>query len=113
MAAHPQLEKEDVQEIVKYILTLTEESTPILPLSGTINFDQHEKEDIFGIYALTATYTDKGNEGIVSITIPRIIRVNLMGHFEFVAYFLKKFVIFLKSRLQIQDHLLYYIEKLL
>jgi len=68
MAAHPTLKKEEVEEMVTYILSLKNDASPSLPLKGKLTFDQHKKGDNYGVYILTATYTDKGNGNITSIT---------------------------------------------
>ncbi len=68
MAAHPTLKKEDVEEMVNYILSLKKSGSPSLPLSGNLRFDQHKKGENEGVYILTATYTDKGNGEITPIT---------------------------------------------
>jgi len=64
MAAHPQLNVEEVTKIVDYILTLKPNkdiSEKSLPLAGTLRFDQHEKRKGEGTYVLMASYRDKGN----------------------------------------------------
>ncbi len=66
MAAHPQLKKEDITEMVNYILSL-KETRPSLPIQGTLRFDQHDTKNTQGIYVLTVAYTDKGNGDIPAI----------------------------------------------
>ena len=61
MNAHPQLSKEDASEIVKYVLSLANQSeAPSLPQAGIINFTQHKEMDTRGRYFLTASYKDQG-----------------------------------------------------
>lgn len=64
MAAHPQLEVEDVKKIVNYILSLKPAKDKLkkdLPLAGTLDFKEHLQSKSAGIYVLMASYLDKGN----------------------------------------------------
>lgn len=60
MAAHPQLADNELTEIVEYILSL-EKPKELLPLEGTVRFDQHKAENVSGMYILSASYQDQGN----------------------------------------------------
>lgn len=62
MNAHPQLSKEDATEIVKYVLSLSNQKVEVrLPQQGsTVLKDHAGKTPIEGRYLLTASYTDKG-----------------------------------------------------
>lgn len=62
MAAHPQHNVQETTEMVKYILSLGEESTGKLPLEGSYPLTEHIGKGESGTYILTASYTDKGNE---------------------------------------------------
>lgn len=66
MVAHPTLSNSDAQKIVDYILSLKLDAIneKMLPLSGTLSFDKHKTSDKNGVYLLTASYTDKGKEGL-------------------------------------------------
>jgi cytochrome c len=64
MTAHPQMPKEDVAKIVKYILALTADKPKSLPQTGTVTFREHKDADAKGRYILTAAYTDKGGEAV-------------------------------------------------
>lgn len=70
MSAHPQIPAKDVKEMVKYILSLSQEKKQkkMLAPQGTLALEQHEADEPRGIYTLTASYTDKGNSGIGPIT---------------------------------------------
>ncbi|MEM6966879.1 MAG: PKD domain-containing protein, partial [Bacteroidota bacterium] len=64
MSAHPQLPIEDVQAMVKYILSLDpyeQRNEKILPLAGTLKFKEHDAKDYSGKYVLMASYLDNGN----------------------------------------------------
>jgi cytochrome c len=67
MAAHPQLNDEDIMEMVKYIMSLSG-SAATLPAKGELAFDQHDRSNVKGAYVLTASYTDKGSAGVPAIT---------------------------------------------
>jgi cytochrome c len=66
MSAHPQLNMEEVAQIVDYILTLKpnkEEVQASLPLEGTLTFNKHAPLKGEGTYVLMASYRDQGNAG--------------------------------------------------
>ncbi len=69
MAAHPQLSKEQAQLMVEYVLSLAmEEIKNSLPIDGVVNTG-NEKE---GAYILQATYTDRGGQGVPSLSDSRL-----------------------------------------
>ena len=66
MSAHPQLKPDEVDKMVKYILSLKPDNKPAkkqLPLNGTIKFNKHIGSKNEGMYVLMASYLDNGNEG--------------------------------------------------
>jgi cytochrome c len=69
MSAHPQLEFDEAKTIVSYILSLadTHKERSVIPMQGTIKFDQHKVDEPLGRYVLEASYTDKGNGAIKPI----------------------------------------------
>ncbi len=69
MSAHPTLPKNDVHQIVQWILSLANQSAikKSLPASGTITPSPHgEKPD--ASLVLSASYTDKGGNNIKALT---------------------------------------------
>jgi cytochrome c len=70
MSAHPQLAPQDVEEMVKYILALSEEQKEMEQLqnTGTISFTQHREDEPRGVYTLVGSYTDKGANGLAPLT---------------------------------------------
>ncbi|WP_198439843.1 ThuA domain-containing protein [Pareuzebyella sediminis] len=63
MAAHPQLNIEEVSQMVDYILSLQKDNKAkdkSLPLQGTLTFDQHLRSQGEGTYILMASYRDNG-----------------------------------------------------
>jgi cytochrome c len=80
MAAHPQLNMEEVTQIVDYILTLKpnkEEVQASLPLEGTLTFNKHAPSKGEGAYVLMASYRDQGNAGQPESEL------NIQGQFMF------------------------------
>lgn len=61
MAAHPQLSMEDVNSMVKYILSLGNKN--FIPLAGSLDTPGES-----GYYILSTEYKDKGGDGIGPIT---------------------------------------------
>ena len=60
MSAHPQINKEDATEIVKYILSVSVEKPDMeIPQAGTEILNEHVGEGYNGRYIFTATYTDR------------------------------------------------------
>jgi cytochrome c len=64
MSAHPQMPKEDVTKIIKYILSISGDKPKSLPEAGTVSFKEHKSAGTEGRYILTASYTDKGGEAV-------------------------------------------------
>jgi cytochrome c len=75
MSAHPQFAEQETAEMVKYILGLAESKnvSGTLPLQGSLALNKHAAEDVQGFYTLTATYTDKGANGIQPLTQTDVI----------------------------------------
>ncbi|MCL6273749.1 ThuA domain-containing protein [Muricauda sp. 2012CJ35-5] len=67
MSAHPQLSVEEIGKMVDYILSLDPnqqlDGEP-LPLSGTLEFNEHIGDNNSGKYVLMASYLDTGNENV-------------------------------------------------
>lgn len=70
MAAHPQLSKEQTTTIAEYILSLAagNNERSAFPVEGTFATNLHESKNKDGAYVLVATYADKGNGDIKSVT---------------------------------------------
>lgn len=66
MAAHPQLDEADIEQMVGYILSLAHRKDPTsdpLQASGRYTFKGEKDVTRDGSYVLMASYTDKGAEG--------------------------------------------------
>ncbi|MEO5977354.1 MAG: ThuA domain-containing protein [Chryseolinea sp.] len=70
MSAHPQLAYQDVNEMVKYIVSLGElgRTKDRISTRGSIPLNKHKPEESRGAYTLSATYTDNGANGIGPLT---------------------------------------------
>ena len=67
MSAHPQLSIDEVGLMIDYIFSLKKNKSTIqemLPLRGTLEFNQHRESDLNGIYILTASYLDQGHPSL-------------------------------------------------
>jgi len=74
MSAHPSIKMEDATEMVKYILSIAKEKkVETLPPSGTFTTTLPEGDRGVGIYILRAAYTDKGANGMPSITTEQVV----------------------------------------
>jgi cytochrome c len=64
MSAHPQISTSDATEIVKYILSLSNEENAGLPPQGSVQFTKHKDTDTQGRYFLNASYKDEGGASV-------------------------------------------------
>lgn len=73
MAAHPQLSKEDVGQMLQYILSFTEEQQQKVNVatSGKYIFDKHKGTQ--GSYVFSASYTDKGGDIVGPLTSGEVL----------------------------------------
>jgi len=72
MAAHPQLEVEEVGKIIDYIFSLRPEEKGAkrqIPLEGTLSFKEYKGNKAGGKYILMASYLDEGNEQVEQSTL--------------------------------------------
>ncbi len=65
MAAHPQLTKDDTKEMVKYILSLSDDKKASQPVKGEYVTKDNGKA---GTYIFSASYTDRGASNLGSLT---------------------------------------------
>ncbi|MCU0326595.1 MAG: carbohydrate-binding protein, partial [Spirosomaceae bacterium] len=65
MAAHPQIPKQDADEMVKYILALNDPNKNFKPIAGTgtIALKEHAENETTGYYTIKANYVDNGFAG--------------------------------------------------
>ena len=74
MAAHPALSQSDANQMVKYILSLSDTAKgESLPVSGKYVLNKHEKAQPSGSYILTASYADRGAEGAEQMNAQKVI----------------------------------------
>lgn len=82
MAAHPQLKVEEVGKIIDYIFSLREDATTAgtsLPLSGVLDFREHQGKEAGGKYILMASYLDEGNANIAGSTLAASEQINFIA----------------------------------
>lgn len=77
MAAHPQLKKNETEQMVKYILSLEgwAGEKKGLPHKGTYALKDHIGKEEGGVYILSASYTDKGGDRIGPLTARQIVQL--------------------------------------
>jgi cytochrome c len=69
MAGHPQLSAADASEMVKYILSITDDKPKVksLPVQGTYVTKKRPNDKGEGVYIFRASYKDRGANGLPSI----------------------------------------------
>jgi cytochrome c len=82
MSPHPQLKPEETEKMIRYILSINSKSTKAgLPNQGTFALNKHKASEKEGTYIFTASYTDKGANGIRPLTATKVVslRYPLIG----------------------------------
>jgi cytochrome c len=77
MSPHPQLSHDDTEKMIRYILSL--DGKPVtggLPYKGSYTLNKHKANEKEGTYIFTASYTDKGANGIKSLTATKVIALS-------------------------------------
>ncbi|MGV3505116.1 MAG: PQQ-dependent sugar dehydrogenase [Adhaeribacter sp.] len=77
MSAHPQISRQDAAAMVRYILSLDKQTgqTQSLPLQGQLHLKRHAGNGNEGLYIFTASYTDKGRQGLAPLSVVRQVRL--------------------------------------
>ncbi len=77
MAAHPQLSTSEAEQMTKYILSLSGEAKlgNSLATKGSYTLNKHKPQHMDGRYIFTASYTDKGGEGIGPLTAREVMEL--------------------------------------
>jgi len=73
MAAHPQHTKDETTEMVNYILSLNNKANIGMPLQGSVTTTEHIKAGSKGSYIIRASYADKGNAPIPSLSTTSMV----------------------------------------
>ncbi len=77
MSPHPQLKTEETEKMIRYILSLNKKGVVAgLPPKGTFAMNKHKPTEKEGTYIFTASYTDKGANGIKPLTATKIITLS-------------------------------------
>jgi cytochrome c len=87
MSPHPQLKNEEAEKMIGYILSLSGKATaPGLPPKGTYSLNKHKATEKEGSYIFTASYTDKGANGMKPLTATKVVALSypLIGADKFV-----------------------------
>ena len=67
MAGHPQLSTGDASEMVKYILSISDEKPKSLPVNGTYLAKAPASDKSKGVYIVRAAYEDQGANGVPAL----------------------------------------------
>lgn len=77
MAPHPQLGFDDTEKMIRYILSLNGKAPKAgLPARGTFALSKHKANEKEGTYIFTASYTDRGANGIKPLTATQVITLS-------------------------------------
>lgn len=77
MAPHPQLSADDTEKMIRYILSMSGKASGAgLPHKGSYALNKHKPTEKEGTYIFTASYTDKGANGIKPLTATKVIALS-------------------------------------
>ena len=68
MPANPDLPESELNALISYILSLDQVTQATLPSTGTVNSTMGKTATPTGVLVISASYTDKGGEGIKPLT---------------------------------------------
>lgn len=86
MSPHPQLSHDDTEKMIRYILSLDGKAAKGgLPYKGSYPLNKHKANEKEGTYIFTASYTDRGANGIKPLTATKVIALSypLIGADQF------------------------------
>ncbi len=77
MSPHPQLSTDDTEKMIKYVLSLSAKGDVAgLPYKGTYTMNKHKATEKEGTYIFTASYRDKGANGIHPLTATKVVALS-------------------------------------
>jgi cytochrome c len=77
MSPHPQLSMDDTEKMIRYILSVTGKQVKSgLPYKGSYALNKHKATEKEGTYIFTASYTDKGSNGMKPLTATKVIALS-------------------------------------
>lgn len=77
MSPHPQLSASDTEKMIRYIMSLNGKAPKGgLPYKGTFALNQHKPKEKEGTYIFTASYTDRGSNGMKPLTATKVISLS-------------------------------------
>lgn len=86
MSPHPQLSVDDTEKMIRYILSLSGKAPGSgLPPKGSFALNKHKPGEKEGTYIFTASYTDRGSNGIKPLTATEVLTLTypLIGADQF------------------------------
>lgn len=86
MSPHPQLSTDDTEKMIRYMLSMNSKGVQAgLPYQGSYTLNKHKPTEKEGTYIFTASYTDKGANGIKPLTATKVIALSypLIGADQF------------------------------
>jgi len=77
MSPHPQLSVDDTEKMIRYVLSLNAKAPRTgLPPKGSFALNKHKAGEKEGTYIFTASYTDRGANGIKPLTATQVITLS-------------------------------------
>lgn len=77
MSPHPQLSVDDTEKMIRYIMSLNGKAPKAgLPYKGTFALNKHKAKETEGTYIFTASYTDRGSNGMKPLTATKVVSLS-------------------------------------
>jgi cytochrome c len=77
MSPHPQLSPDDTEKMIRYIMSMNSKAPKTgLPPTGSYALNKHQSAEKEGTYIFTASYTDKGANGIKPLTATKVVALS-------------------------------------
>ena len=77
MSPHPQLSTADTEKMIAYILSLSgKPAKGGLPYKGSYSLNKHKPTEKEGTYIFTASYTDRGANGMKPLTATKVLSLS-------------------------------------
>ena len=77
MSPHPQLSTADTEKMIAYILSLSgKPAKGGLPYKGSYSLNKHKPAEKEGTYIFTASYTDRGANGMKTLTATKVLSLS-------------------------------------
>jgi cytochrome c len=77
MSPHPQLSSSDTEKMIRYILSINGKAPKGgMPYKGMFALNKHKASEKEGTYIFTASYTDRGSNGMKPLTATKVIALS-------------------------------------